>query len=176
MADGDVVIRLRDVWDVATLTEQKVDLVVLAVADMRDKTLPDHETRIRGLEKWRYAFPSIATLIAAGALIVAILGLVNGSNAVSLKRHTTTPTTAATTPQVTIVSAPTPTTTAGAPAAAQALSVPTTAPKHRTHPTAPVSVPTSPVVTLPRVTVPSPVTSLAEALERLPQTVGVKLP
>lgn len=164
MADGEVVIRLRDVWDVATRTEGKVDLVVLAVADMRDKTLPDHEVRIRTIEKRLYALPSIATLIAAAALVVAILGLSNGSSSVSLPARHRAPQQAVA-PAVTVpVTMP----VTAAPAATQPRSVPTTSQRHRPHATPPVSVRTSPVLPPVTVTPPTVPSSLVQALESLP--------
>lgn len=36
------------------------------------QTLTDHETRLRGLERWRYALP-VAAVTSLGTLIVAVL-------------------------------------------------------------------------------------------------------
>lgn len=164
MADGDVRITLRDVYAIATRTEQKVDLVILA-ASTSEHTDRDHETRIRTVEKRLYALPSIATLIAAAALVVAIFGLNNGVQTAALRHQT--PTTqapvATTAPQrQVVVTAPQATVApAAAPRATQPRSVPTTPRRATTPTTAPVQV------TTPRLPVPVTVPPLAVTLGRL---------
>lgn len=164
MADGDVVIRLRDVYDIATRTEQKVELLILA-ASRAETTGGDHETRLRTVEKRLYALPSIATLIAAAALVVAVLGLNNGVQTGALRHQTpgTEAPVATTAPQRQVgVTAPQATVApTAAPRATQPRSVPTT-PRRATTPTA------APVqVTTPRLPVPVTVPPLAVTLGRL---------
>lgn len=43
----------------------------LAAIDERLKAVPDHETRIRALEKWRYSLP-ISLVASIGSIILAI--------------------------------------------------------------------------------------------------------
>lgn len=45
----------------------------LAVISEQLKDVPDHETRIRALEKWRYGLP-LATLMSAGSMVLAAYG------------------------------------------------------------------------------------------------------
>lgn len=69
MADGDMTQR-----DILLGLDQKVDTLiiqmatVIANADTSGSTLQDHETRIRSLERFRFAFPSVAVLGFVGSL------------------------------------------------------------------------------------------------------------
>ena len=77
MAEGDLTQR-----DILLGLDKKVDTLMIqmatAIANLtnNDGALSDHETRIRKLERFRYAFPSISVLsllVALGTLIVFIL-------------------------------------------------------------------------------------------------------
>ncbi|MFJ9408585.1 hypothetical protein [Streptomyces sp. NPDC101393] len=57
----DVVVSLRD--DVRALTQTN---------EAVNETLKDHETRIRGLERWRYTLPA-SLVLAAGSAVATIL-------------------------------------------------------------------------------------------------------
>lgn len=50
------------------LGEMSVQLAVIAE---QLKAVPDHEARIRSLERWKYGLP-VAGLLAAGSLIAAV--------------------------------------------------------------------------------------------------------
>lgn len=45
--------------------------------DMALANHADHETRLRTLEKARWPLPSLAVLLSLGALITAVIGLMN---------------------------------------------------------------------------------------------------
>jgi hypothetical protein len=66
MTDGDSAAIAR--------IEGKIDVLVIQIAGERERGT-DHEVRIRGLEKWRYALPtSIALALASvGAQIFPLL-------------------------------------------------------------------------------------------------------
>ena len=70
MADGEgSTIHLVDVF--AKQIEMNAQLAVISE---QLRQLPDHELRIRALERWRYALPaSIAIAVSSGALGVAEL-------------------------------------------------------------------------------------------------------
>lgn len=70
--DQDVVIRLRDVYEIARRTEGKVDLIALSAAESRTVT-NDHEIRLRTMEKRIWAIPSFAALMSIAAIVVSIL-------------------------------------------------------------------------------------------------------
>lgn len=61
------VVSIRDVYDAVTRLTTAVD----RMAGQRD-TLVDHETRLRGLERWRYALPT-SLLLAAGSVVLAVV-------------------------------------------------------------------------------------------------------
>lgn len=46
----------------------------LAVISEQLKAVPDHETRIRSLEKWRYSMP-ISLLVSLASIVLTILKL-----------------------------------------------------------------------------------------------------
>lgn len=52
-----------------------VELTLVGVAEEL-KDLPDHEQRIRSLERWRYALPAtlISSIVAAAAAVVGAWG------------------------------------------------------------------------------------------------------
>ncbi len=63
--DGQVVvITLRDIYDKLTVVDQSVQDMKAPV-----ETVADHETRIRGLERWRYGQP-VTIVISLSALIL----------------------------------------------------------------------------------------------------------
>ncbi|MBA0054305.1 hypothetical protein E0L36_26670 [Streptomyces sp. AJS327] len=68
---GGVTIGAREIYDaVQSLREE-----VRSLAQTReavDSTLEDHEERIRGIERWKYALP-VAAVTSAGTLILAAL-------------------------------------------------------------------------------------------------------
>jgi hypothetical protein len=66
MTDGDSAAIAR--------IEGKIDVLVIQIAGERERGT-DHEVRIRGLEKWRYALPtSIALALASvGAQIFPLI-------------------------------------------------------------------------------------------------------
>lgn len=83
MADEDggaIRITLRDVYEIAKRTEQKLDLVALSVATVTTQA-GDHEGRLRTVERKVYAIPSAAVLVAVASLIVALLSLFSGRSA-----------------------------------------------------------------------------------------------
>jgi hypothetical protein len=53
-----------------TVTDIKTDM---AVVKEQMKAMPDHESRIRSLEKWRYGLP-LAGLMALASLVIAAYG------------------------------------------------------------------------------------------------------
>lgn len=65
-ADDGAVVRLVDLY-----TEQIKMGVQMAVIGKQLEQLPDHEARIRVLERWRYSLP----VAALGALASAVLAL-----------------------------------------------------------------------------------------------------
>lgn len=56
------------------LLEQGKMSVQLAVISEQLKAVPDHETRIRSLERWKYGMP-VAGLLAVGSTIAAVVSL-----------------------------------------------------------------------------------------------------
>lgn len=67
--------------DIVLRLDTKVDQLISDVGDLKViagtvgttvETLHDHETRIRSLERFRFAFPSIALIGAFAALALAI--------------------------------------------------------------------------------------------------------
>lgn len=74
---GGVTIGAREIYDaVLSLREE-----VRSLAQTReavDSALEDHEQRIRGMERWRYALP-VAAVTSIGTLILAV---VQGTGAV----------------------------------------------------------------------------------------------
>ncbi len=66
--NGSVRVTLKDVYEAVRRVEADVAEMHSAVAH-----IPDHESRIRKLEAWRYAVPS-SVILAAGALVAALVG------------------------------------------------------------------------------------------------------
>jgi hypothetical protein len=75
---GPVVITVREIYDqLVRLTTAVEGLLkdhgdtVTRLAELRT----DHETRLRALERARWPLPSIAALLGAGSLVVAVIAL-----------------------------------------------------------------------------------------------------
>lgn len=66
-----IVVTLKDVY----IELMKIKETLGELKNSADK-VPDHETRIRALEKWRYALPP-AIILALMSAIVSVLGLLN---------------------------------------------------------------------------------------------------
>lgn len=66
--DGSVVITLRDVYDKVVSVEGSMQ----SVSGLGPQVV-DHESRLRRLEKWHYAFPA-SLLCSAGSVLLAIYG------------------------------------------------------------------------------------------------------
>jgi hypothetical protein len=66
MTDGDSAAIAR--------IEGKIDVLVIQIAGERERGT-DHEVRIRGLEKWRYALPTsiVLALASVGAQILPLV-------------------------------------------------------------------------------------------------------
>lgn len=74
---GNSVVTLRDIF--AKLQEVAEDVTVLRQdARHADLLAADHERRLRAIERRVWAFPSIATIIAAAGLFVAIYDRLHG--------------------------------------------------------------------------------------------------
>jgi len=70
MAEEQVVVTLKDIYiEVRRLQDS------MAAMTPQGLVLADHETRLRGLEKWRYSLP-IAILMAFGSLALGAVELV----------------------------------------------------------------------------------------------------
>ncbi len=67
MSEEPFVITLRDVY----LEVREVRGQVNGLTSQAEK-VTDHEVRIRGLERWRYALPG-ALLLAGASIVVAVL-------------------------------------------------------------------------------------------------------
>lgn len=72
-----VYISMRDIYDELVKVKELIQTLnsstektALTQGDHETK-LGDLETRVRSIEKWRYTFPSIATIIAIVSLILA---------------------------------------------------------------------------------------------------------
>lgn len=76
-ADPSVRISLADIYSALVQLERKVDLLALSMSEAA-KSANDHEMRLRSLERRVWALPTFATLIAAGALAVSIIGVATG--------------------------------------------------------------------------------------------------
>lgn len=71
---GAVVIGPREIYD--ELVAMREDVRSLSQThEGVATTLADHEDRIRGLERWKYALP-VAAVTSAGTLITAVLKVV----------------------------------------------------------------------------------------------------
>lgn len=75
---GPIEIGAREIFDVVVATRDAVTATRSAIdrlADRYDDTardVADHEARLRGLERSRWPLPSLAVLISAGALLLAL--------------------------------------------------------------------------------------------------------
>ena len=58
------------------LIEQGKLSAQLDVIDERLKSIPDHETRIRALERWRYALPT-SVLLGLGSATAAVVSVLH---------------------------------------------------------------------------------------------------
>ena len=63
-SNGQVVITNKDIYEKVTRMEGALAVLMPQV--------PDHETRLRALERWRYALPTSLIMGAAG-LVVAVM-------------------------------------------------------------------------------------------------------
>ncbi len=70
MEPDPVIVTLRDVW-----LEVREVRTSVAVLPAQTATLADHETRLRGLERWRYALPASLAL-AMGSSVVAVAAVI----------------------------------------------------------------------------------------------------
>lgn len=61
-----VTIGAREIYDELVGVRSDVRSLVESRADI-DKTLGDHESRIRGLERWKYGIPGVVALSAVAA-------------------------------------------------------------------------------------------------------------
>ncbi|MEU7186441.1 hypothetical protein [Streptomyces sp. NPDC045369] len=68
---GGVTIGAREIYDELVALRGDVRSLSQTHAAVA-QTLDDHETRLRGLERWRYALP-VAAVTSAGTLIAAVL-------------------------------------------------------------------------------------------------------
>jgi hypothetical protein len=155
--DDRVVIRLRDVYDIARSVEGKVDLLTIGMANV-ETIARDHEQRLRTVERRVFSLPSLAVLLAIGSLVVGIVALSRDNTAPA------TPSGGLSAPKVAKVSPSTSSSPSSAPASSvvmvrQPSSTSTTAPRSTTTSSAPVTVPP--------VTVPSPPSSVTQLLDRI---------
>jgi hypothetical protein len=68
-----IVVTLKDVYiELMKIKESLSE--IKGKADTTASAVPDHETRIRSLEKWRYALPP-AILLALASIVVGLLEL-----------------------------------------------------------------------------------------------------
>ena len=73
---GPVVITARDIYDALVKLTDTVNKLV-GQGSGHDDDIRDHEERIRALERGRWPLPSLAALLSLGALVVAVLSLMN---------------------------------------------------------------------------------------------------
>lgn len=75
VADNDAVITLKDVFTMVTKLVGQQEAINARNA-AADQLHTDHETRIRGLERWRYALPAslVVNLGSLGTALAALLG------------------------------------------------------------------------------------------------------
>lgn len=67
---GGFVITARDIWlQLVSLTQEVRDMA--SPLKEAGRTLADHETRLRLLERWRYALPTTMLLAVASILAAA---------------------------------------------------------------------------------------------------------
>lgn len=77
MEDRDVV-RLEGKIDALVTTVNAMAVAVGAIG-VNVEDIHDHEIRIRGLERFRYAFPATATISAVLAVVAIVLTYIGGS-------------------------------------------------------------------------------------------------
>jgi hypothetical protein len=76
---GPVVITAREIYDQLVRLTDGIGTMATRMAQMTDalddskKDIADHEVRLRSLERARWPLPTVAVLISAGALILALL-------------------------------------------------------------------------------------------------------
>lgn len=75
MADNDTVITLKDVFTMVTKLVGQQE-AIHARNLMADQIHTDHETRLRALERWRYAVPA-SVVISAGSIASGVLVLLS---------------------------------------------------------------------------------------------------
>ena len=75
-ASDPVVVTTRDIYDLTLETKSTVDSL-LQLHTVTTAASADHESRIRALEKWRYALPT-AMFLAFASLAVACGSIVTG--------------------------------------------------------------------------------------------------
>ncbi|AUG87153.1 hypothetical protein HOS58_gp21 [Streptomyces phage Attoomi] len=68
---GGVTIGAREIYDAVVATREDVRSLTQTHESVA-QTLTDHEDRLRGLERWKYALP-VAAVTSAGTLITAAL-------------------------------------------------------------------------------------------------------
>lgn len=71
--DEVVIITLKDVY-VEVLRCKDISRDTQATVTTTATTVADHEVRIRGLERWRYALPT-SLFVSAASIAVALIGL-----------------------------------------------------------------------------------------------------
>lgn len=69
-----VVITLADIWAQLVALSTKVDGIIAGHAIV-ERTVADHETRLRGLERSRWPLQSVTILIALGSAVTAVVAL-----------------------------------------------------------------------------------------------------
>ncbi|MFK0179996.1 hypothetical protein ACIQVR_28945 [Streptomyces xanthochromogenes] len=76
--EGSVVVTPTEVYAEVRATHDEVKSVSLKLDALpigdHARTLEDHETRIRNLERARWPLPSLAALVALASLLVALYG------------------------------------------------------------------------------------------------------
>ena len=77
--DHEIRVTLRDVYNKvenhakeASAMNAKLDLYI-GLNTAKELKIEDHETRLRVVERWVYAMPSMAMIISVAGLVVAVL-------------------------------------------------------------------------------------------------------
>jgi hypothetical protein len=68
---GGVTIGAREIYDAVVSLREDMRLMA-QTRETVDETLKDHEERLRGLERWRYAMPT-SLVLAAGSVVATAL-------------------------------------------------------------------------------------------------------
>jgi hypothetical protein len=71
-----VTIGLKEIYDQLVALNTKVEVLMGEVADV-DKTVGDHEERLRKLEAARWPLPALAATVSIAALVLTALGYFN---------------------------------------------------------------------------------------------------